>query len=497
MSIIIVNVKNLIFVCSVAGLCLACSPRAAREAKGVVAQADSLWHAGQMYGVDAGDSATLAQAYETLGAIPLPFREGLGLGSSYARSCYHYGRLLRAKEDPVSAMQVFINATHSHTRDYHILGRMYSNMGDIAHLAGEYSLSYDMYEKSGEMFLYNGDSLNYYYAMNEMALELAEQGKKEETVTLLTSVSDKCTDQGVLTKLFETTAEMYCKVQQYDSAIFYVNRLVEMGYNLPSGMLIKAQAFSYLAEKDSALYYARKVAHTSHSLNDLYNALYILSYDDTTLVTDEILKLTSQRDDLHTYKIDVQKTEHSKAVQILKQAEEYSAHFYQRVMIAFAVVICILAIGIGIIIYIHHKRRLLQKEASNIAELNTKMSQLVQERTNSQNKLMAQFKHNCQILNSPESIRENLAWNDYAKLCTIADTLFSFIASKLQKTNLLNDKEIRLCILVLIGTLNSKQMADLLCYGESGIRNFKSHTASKLGTNGKELQDFLIKMAFE
>ena len=472
---------------------VACSPRAIREAKQTVAQADSLWHAG----TPCNDSASLAKAYETLGAIPFLFREGLGVNATYAHSCYHYGRLLRQKENPVEAMQVFINATHSHTRDYHILGRVYSNMGDIAHLAGEYSLSYDMYEKSGEMYLTNGDTLLYYYDLNNMALELAEQGKKDETSALIMAIEEQCSDQGVITKLLETKAEMYYKVQLYDSAIFFVNKLTSVGYDLPSGMLIKAQAFSYLAEKDSALYYARKVAHTSHSLNDLYNALYILSYDDTTLVTDEILKLTSQRDDLHTYKIDVQKTEHSKAVQILKQAVEYSAYFYKRVMIAFAVVICILAIGIAIIINIHRKRRLLQKEASNIAELNTQMSQLMQERAKSHNKLMDQFRHNCQILNSPESIRENLAWNDYAKLCTIADSHFSFIASKLQRTNLLNDKEIRLCILVLIGTLNSKQMADLLYYGESGIRNFKSHTASKLGTNGKDLQDFLIKMAFE
>ncbi|MBR7154048.1 MAG: hypothetical protein IKD12_01905, partial [Paludibacteraceae bacterium] len=59
----------------------ACSP-SLHEAQDVVAQADSLWHAGQMYGVDAGDSTTLAHAYETLNVIPFPFREGLGLGSS-------------------------------------------------------------------------------------------------------------------------------------------------------------------------------------------------------------------------------------------------------------------------------------------------------------------------------------------------------------------------------------------------------------------------------
>ncbi|MBO5552623.1 MAG: hypothetical protein J5937_00285, partial [Paludibacteraceae bacterium] len=47
-------------------LCSSCVSRGVREAQEVVAQADSLWHDGQMYGIDAGDSATLAQAYETL-----------------------------------------------------------------------------------------------------------------------------------------------------------------------------------------------------------------------------------------------------------------------------------------------------------------------------------------------------------------------------------------------------------------------------------------------
>ena len=76
---------------------MACAPQAVREAEDVVAQADSLWHAGKQYGIDEGDSATLAQAYKTLEAIPLPFREGLGLGSPYAHTCYHYGKLLRAE----------------------------------------------------------------------------------------------------------------------------------------------------------------------------------------------------------------------------------------------------------------------------------------------------------------------------------------------------------------------------------------------------------------
>ena len=106
-----------------------CSSRAIHEAEAVVAQADSLWQAGLMYGIDAGDSLTLAQAYKTLQEHSVfsrqlsevcPFVPCTSFLRTYSHACYHYGKLLRAKDNPVEAMQAFINATHSRTRDYHI-----------------------------------------------------------------------------------------------------------------------------------------------------------------------------------------------------------------------------------------------------------------------------------------------------------------------------------------------------------------------------------------
>ena len=156
-----------------------------------------------MYGVDEGDSVSLAQAYVTLQehsafsrqlSEVCPFGHCTSLLRTYSHACYHYGKLLRAKDNPVAAMQVFIAATHSHTRDYHILGRIYSNMGSICHLAGKYSLSYDMYEKSAHVFLQDGDSLSYYYLLNDMAFELAEQGKKEEVFSMLSIIDEQYPD---------------------------------------------------------------------------------------------------------------------------------------------------------------------------------------------------------------------------------------------------------------------------------------------------------------
>ena len=49
------------WIAAMGGCLMACAPQAVREAEDVVSQADSLWHAGKQYGIDKGDSATLAQ----------------------------------------------------------------------------------------------------------------------------------------------------------------------------------------------------------------------------------------------------------------------------------------------------------------------------------------------------------------------------------------------------------------------------------------------------
>ena len=187
--------KKKLYLCSVLGKCCiwvcvavclftGCSRRALHEAQAVVTAADSARAEGRMYGTEKADSIALAQAYHMLNNHPfLTFNAQLSTDFSHA--CYHYGRLLREKDDPVAAMQCFINATHARSRDYHILGRVYSNMGTICELAGEYAMSYDMFERSADCFLQGGDTIAYFYALNDMAYESARQCNKKETLSLV------------------------------------------------------------------------------------------------------------------------------------------------------------------------------------------------------------------------------------------------------------------------------------------------------------------------
>ena len=465
----------------------ACSSNALSEAKQTVAQADSVWAEGGMY----NDSLSLAQAYETLGhlspfsfLISHSFERLFHLSPAYVHACYHYGKLLRAKDDPVAAMQVFINATHSGSDDKHILGRIYSNMGDICHWAEDFSWSYNMFERSADMFLQCGDSLLYYHALNEMAFEKAMQADKQGTETLTYYIKCNCTNPDVLERIFETKAELFLRTQQYDSAIYYVNQLFEKGYFESTGILIKAQAYSYLSNKDSAVYYAEQVLNHSSDLSDMHNALYILTNDDERKDVEFVRKTAADRSDLQQI-LRKQQGELSQAVQLLEQ----DINKKPSLTWLYAILITLLFIGTGIFIYVHKKKKRHQLLSQQIEELESKNQDTLSQRRK-------QIEAKCMMLANSSNIKETLCWNDFDKACVIIDQHFNMLASKLLQKHILNETEIRLCFLVLLNQ-SRVQIAETLPYALSGIGKLKDQSAKRLGTTGKNLHDYLLNLALE
>ena len=459
-----------------------------REAQEVVAHADSLREAHLYAQNEYDDSLSLAQAYETLKEIPLPFRGWLGLNSSYAHACYHYGRMLRAKDNHLEAMKVFIAATHSRTRDYRILGRIYNNMGDMAHLAGDYALSYDMFAISADYFLQNGDTINYYYGLNDMAFRLAEQGKKEETLALLDSICMNCLDKNVHIKTIETKAEMYLNSCQYDSAIVIVDSMLRSGYNNPTGLLIKAQAFSYLGTKDSAVYYAEKVLETTKSLFDTNNALYILTHDDKSKDKKEIRQTSANRSDVQKL-IEIRHGKITTAVQLLEQDIEYRSKYAERVMY----VLLISTITLIVIILIAYKAY--RKHKRFIQEKNASLYQLEQKNTLHLTRIQtmyAEIENRCNILVQSPNLKQELCWKEYGQMCRIADQQFYLFASKLQKEGL-KEREIRLCLLVLLN-LSHARIADMMFVEENSVGKLKERTAKRLSTSRKNMREKLLKI---
>ncbi len=473
-----------------------CSSRAIHEAEAVVAQADSLWQAGLMYGIDAGDSLTLAQAYETLGAYQFLSPFTFHPSSSFTHACYHYGKLLRAKDHPAEAMQCFINATHTRTPDNHILGRVYSNMGDLCHLAGDFQLSYDMFEKSANCFLADNDSLSYYFLLNDMAFELAAQKDTSYICVLLDSIQTY-NHSDVILKSQETKALMYLQSQHYQAAISLIDSMQVEGYYDLMGYLLKAQAYEHINQFDSAVSNASFIlSHTTDS-RYLISACYILSHDDKSISSDSILTLTSIRADAQK-EWGVRNGEYANAVQLLEKDLDRKPDWRW----LYAVIATVLIIGSCILLYVHKRRsqhKLLSQQVDDLSKINDSVKELHEhikkEYTEYKDNLLTQMEQNYAVLTQSPNLFQDIHWKEFNALCQIINDNFGMLAAKLQGIYHLSEKEIRLCILVLLEITNSKQMAEMLYYSESGIRNFKNRTAKKLGTNSIEMRNALLKLA--
>ena len=511
------------------GIINACTP-AVHESRHTLDVADSLRvNEGRLY----DDSLALAEAYTLLGHWRLIYPD------DYARACYYYGRMLRSRGDQVSAMRAFIAGSHAPYIDrvvplpwfsnYHILGRIYSNMGTMCHLADEFELSYDMYERSAYSFRTVGDTTSYYYALNEMALELAEQDMHDETLALLDSVEHNCTNDGVLTKLWETKAILYFNLEQYDSTIYSVKRLQEKGNYGSTGYVKEAQAFWSLQQYDSALYYAKIVQYLPDaSAKDKFNMLHILIYNDSTVDTEVTIKRTEERSDIDKEILDPLHVQLAQAIDVLLQDKDRKPYHINIGL--FILSLCIVG-GIAWIAVVRirrHRKRVYaetEQERQKQQELRKQQKDLEKQNTNiladmsrlqanndalrqenadlsvlhseRRAELMAQIVNNCDAIRNSEKWRDVFYWNKHDKLCEVADKHLNLLSTKLQMLEVLNEREIHLCILVTIGNFSDKQLAQLLNYSEKSIRSIKLNAAKKLGTTSAHLHDFLMQKATE
>lgn len=480
-----------------------CSSMPVRDAQQTVALADSL-RVNERITYD--NSLALAEAYSTLEHWRLIY------ANDYARACYYYGRMLRNRGDQVAAMQAFISGSHAPYvqriiplpwfSDYHILGRIYSNMGTMCHLIDEFGLGYDMYERSAKAFHTAGDTTAYYYALNSMALELSEQKLHHETLALLDSIEKECTDAGVLTKLWETKAILYENLASYDSAIIAANVLYSRGYYAPTGYVIEAQAYWHLQQYDSALYYANVVmTHPNAAQQDRYNMLHILTYNDSTASEEEKLRRTEERSDIDKMILDPLKKQLAEAVTLLCQDNDKHPNYLNYVL--FLISLCIIG---GVACFSAYRIKCQRTKA--ISEINTERQQaqafvaakqdekeqLNSQLTARQQQIVQDIEATCELIRQYDNWDKELHWKDYNELCDFTNHHFYLLARKLQSVYHLDEKEVRLCVLVLLDKFNNDALAKILHYGK-GIRTYKSRLNTKLGNKGNDLRTKLIQIA--
>lgn len=441
--------------------------------------ADSLKAAGGQF----DDSLSLSSAATTLHKVRLLYP------TDYLRASYHYGRLLRSHNNEIDAMQWFIRGSHSPSREHQTKARVFSNMRSMAHLAGEFRLSSDMYERCSELFLKAKDTLMYYHALNSMAFELAELKEKEQSFALLSSIEQNCPSDELQQKVWETRAALYFNTAQFDSAIYYVDRQQLSGVMSATCGAIKAASLWNLQQYDSAYSYAARVMQLPDaSAQDKYNMLFIVSNDTANTCDAQRGTLAGNRVVLDKYEIDPQHNRLAVAVELLQQDIAQSHH---RALYILLYVLALAAI-IGALIAIYASIKIRDKR---FHELKNDTEQIEHRHSLHRNRRLQEVETTCSAIRQSPDWQQVIGWKNYDKMCEIVNKNFYLLANKLKNTGKLNESEIRLCVLVLIGGFSSKQMAGYLNYAESGIRNYKQRIAQKLGTSSKNLRLFLLDLA--
>ena len=476
-----------------------------QEARIVVEQADSVMFVARNQGRAAsiyadtttvlGDSLLLAQTVTTLSK---PFWRPYIYADEYAHAQYHYGRLLREQGDYVAAMWSFIEITHSITKDHIIRGRAYSNIGSIAHLEGDFSLSYSMYQNSSAHFLQAGDSLMYYSGIYRMAYELATIGSKDSCLSLLGKLTKSDYVNGLYSLIALTHIELYIRCKQYDTALYYIRSYGELTQAENVANLQKAQTYSALGYQDSAVYYAIKVANTSSDLFALNNSLYILVNDDSTKNTEEIKIAAAKRADVQK-QIEIRQRELSHAISLLRETQQSSISY---ILLGYIVIIVCVLLGC-VFIYAFYKRlkiRSLAQRLDNMhfaeQEMQAKNEYLINEYHKTQVFRKDQIELKCNYWKRNTNFKDLLKWYDFDAMCTCINQECYMLVQKLQDRQILNRTEIRLCVLVFIG-FKRNDIAQTLPYSLSGIGKLKDHTAKKLNTTGKNLHTYLVNLAIE
>ena len=448
----------------------------------ILSDADSLRSVGKLY----PDSSQLDSVVSVLKPVRYFYPD------EYAAANYYYGRVLRDRNNQLEAMRCFINATHSNTTDYALLGRVYSNMGAMCAYSSYYDHACELFLKADKCFVETSDTLAQHNAICSLALANAQRCNKEKTMIYLNKLSKVCNNPQVLSLADLAHAILYKKLQQNDSALYYVNRYLQCYKNEQCGMLAKAQILSNLGKRDSALFYADFIMKHSQVSGNKYNALYILSHDDSTIDKDSILKLTSDREDVNNHELKPIYVDMAQAVQLLEQDLEHKPNYLLYILCSLAVCLTILFIFIRI-----RMLRIKKEKDSDIQKFNEDNHRLESNLNQMRQVVIDKIESTCTDLQGTD-LAKTISWNDYEAMCLVINSSFNRLAEKLRAQYNLNEKEVRLCVLTLIDDkLSGSQMSNLLIYSEKSVRGLRSKTAKKLNTDGKQFRNKLLEIVLK
>ena len=435
-----------------------------REAKGVIAEAESLL----VKGVIIKDTAALSGGICTL--------ENL-MGRVFAKEeltkmYYLMGRNLDDYYHNFSdAADFYIKADRMKTKDWVLRGRINSCMGFICKQDSSFAEALEFYLRANEAFEKSGDEkriANGLVSIAEQYVYLHEYAKVDSVLSLAATYK---IDSAYYARMVDVRALALFNQQLYDSALVCLLSIKDC--ERP----IDAKCFSYmkimrsynkLLNFSKSIDYAKYIIFHAKNPNHRLNAYYHL-IDYATIHNDMALLSTCShaRDDENRIVRQYAESYAQASDKLKIYLENPHPHRRLYIIIVCSALVVVVLFWIIYVLIKRHRCVLVKRDKEN------------QDRRD----LFARRIYDHSVYFT--------SWQDYKKLRELANSHFNDMCYQLEDTYHLSEQEIKICLMVLLEYTN-KQMAEILLVQPNTISKAKNKIAKQLNTSSAELRTSLL-----
>jgi hypothetical protein len=285
--------------------------------------------------------------------------------------------------------------------------------------------------------------------------------------------------------------------QQYDSVLVSLrsigNYSCDTEYKCFAYQLI-IQTLYNLNKLNEALFYAEYIIQNSKNRCYLSNAYYVLikiaeqNNDVNNLANYSYLR--EDMDRMNRYYMEAYAGATTKLKTYIANPEPFR---YWKIAILICLVLILLAISV-VIVHREQSQEMAKQKAIVEAELHQWQEQMRVKLTIEETNVAAKRKIISDIVmtHAEEFAPDNEIWKDEKELFRLANSSFGFMIYRLRDTyRNLNDREVKICLMVLL-EFSNKMIANIACCSEESISTIKQRLAKKLSTSPREMREFLM-----
>ena len=479
------HICNIVLVALLVMSCTSCARW--REAKGVIAEADSLL----VEGVIMRDTAALGGVIRTLDHPVVRWVVKEELAEAY----YLMGRNLDDYyHNFAEAAEYYIAADRLKTNDLVLRGRINSCMGFLCKQDSCFAEALEFYERANNAFEKTGDKrrvANGLVSIAEQYVNLKDYSKADSVLNIAAGYT---IDSAYYADILDVKAMALYNQQLYDSALVYLMNVEHYPRNMGTRCYnyhLIIQCLFYMDQIDVAIPYAEYIIEHSHQAGFKSNAYYVLiKYTESYNQVEQLAYYSYLREDEDRLVQQYTKS-YAEATAILK---DYISNPYPFLYLWIGVGCIILMGGVGVWIYRRKSKQVVAEKQQMEAELRTWKENILQKLDRDKEDIMNEKRmiiRNIIMEYADEFAIGKSVWDKDKDIFRLADSCFGFVIHRLKHKYNLRNSELKICLMVLLD-FPTKDCVKMLSYTEKSYPTIKRRLAERLGTSSGEMRDFLI-----